>query len=171
MASYNQAPPETPPAGDMIRPTLDDVRRDTSRMLQNYMAARAQERLPEPFPPTLADGVGWWLNCLTEPEKPFERPSLVNSQRGDFWIYPYRDRNRYLLTRFLGLDGAERRTIAAAREEGIHWRGDDPQFLRQVYVEHAKMAEMGAEKYIPEAFRQMRQMIAKMEKRTAKMKA
>lgn len=86
-----------------------------------------------------------------------EAPQRITRRDGsEAWRWPYLDRCLVLARRFLRLPAAEQRTILAAREDGIAWRGDDLETFMRIVGEHYRMRELGAQAYRAEALSQLR---------------
>jgi len=78
-----------------------------------------------------ATATGWFLH-LVEPEHRTERPKeqSLRKKDGGTWLWPYAERIKYLLRKYLMAPLELQQLVVAAREDGIFWRGDDyPDFI------------------------------------------
>ena len=86
-------------------------------------------------------------------------PVTMRSDReAQRWECPWQRRLLAAFTTFVGLPLRHREIIAAAREDGIFWRGDEvtdaagnPGIFIRMYDETLTMREMGASAYIQQA--------------------
>ena len=130
-------------------PTLDTLRADVAEHLRGWKGAA-----PHYLPTDPAQAAHVWLKVLEGP-KDGEQPH--RTAKG--WRWPYADRVVYCLRRYLQLELSGQKTVIAAREDRIAWRGDDIEFFSQVIEQTFAMREVGREKYIAEARKTARAVI------------
>lgn len=69
--------------------------------------------------------VDWFLNLVGQPNK-IDGPRLIRTKTGSHWQWPYAERSIFLSRKFMKSAADFKKFIIAAREDGIFWRGDDP---------------------------------------------
>jgi len=94
----------------------------------------------------------WWLN-LIEQQKSYEKPRKVssNSSKPDkpvfHWVWPYAEKVKNLLIKYLQSDKKLQKLIQAAREDKIYWRGDDFDMFVNIINETELMRKIGIVEY------------------------
>lgn len=72
------------------------------------------------------------------------------------FVWPYAERVKYLLLKFLSSDHRLQNLIVAAREDNIFWRGDEFDEFVTLIDQYEKMRSMPKGKYRKQSFREMR---------------
>ena len=100
--------------------------------------------------------VEWFLN-LVEPQHRTERPKEQSSRKkdGGTWLWPYAERAKYLLRKYLEAPIKLQQVVVAAREDKIFWRGEDYPFFVCVIDDTEKMRELGIVEYRRQARAEM----------------
>lgn len=98
-----------------------------------------------------------WLSVL-EPHRKRDAPE--RTAKG--WRWPYADRVEYCLQRYLRLSFEDQKTVIAAREDKIFWRGDDIQLFATIIHETLRMREVGRDEYMREVRQRIRSIQTKI---------
>lgn len=93
--------------------------------------------IPKELPPSKDDAVKYLLGLFEPADEHWERPvTEVGRYSGEpHTQYPYVDRVRYLTRKYIGATKDTRKLIAAAREDGVFWRGEDERTFAAVIHE------------------------------------
>jgi len=126
------------------RPGLDNLKADMLDILNAAKMDHPVHAMPTHEP----TAVGWFLN-LVELEHRTERPKEQSSRKkeGGAWVWPYAERVKYLLRKYLMAPLELQQLVVAAREDKIFWRGDDYPFFVCVIDETEKMRGLGLVEY------------------------
>lgn len=147
---------------ETIETSLGEKKRSTRDECLDLIRERENSDRPWPhaMPMYAQDAVEWFLS-LIEPPDPFtDRPRWIATHNGGgFWQEPYVDRVIACLKRYLNADEGLQRTIVAAREDDIPWRGDDERVFRLVIEETERMREMGRDAYREAGRRKFRALV------------
>lgn len=152
------------------KPSWQSVRVELNQIASEWLAMADRTELPPPMPGNLGNGIGWFLQNIIEPEKPYEGPRQVSGPLGVRWEYPFSRRAIHAFRTFLGMSEQSRRDLTEIiQNTGLHWRGDElPLFYRMA----AEYEEMQADKpkYIRQAFANMKAMASKQDARNSKLR-
>lgn len=124
-----------------------------------------RERLPWPSDVPQGERLASWWSSMQEPYEPaLERPRQVPVLGGDEYRteYPYHDRMRETLWRYLCAPQSLRRLVVAAREDGHWWRGEDAAMLLGIMAERERMADMGSSAYRQRSMARARELLQGM---------
>ena len=121
-------------------PTLNGLKTDLASKLSGH-------RLPIMMPQEPSQAVDWWLKMQFKHNE-FESPRKMFSKSDNgrwVWIWPFADRIKYNLNKFLGLDQDFQKLICSAREDKIYWNGDERDFFMKIISETFAMREIRSE--------------------------
>ena len=99
------------------------------------------------------NGAAKWFMGRMEPQQRYEGMTLESTVRGDgeYWKFPYLDRMKYLLKKYMELPDGDQAVIIGCCEEGVFWRGETLKHFYEaetsVYNEIMRMREIGASEY------------------------
>lgn len=103
---------------------------------------------PAGMPIDVETAAKWFLAMIEPVNDQRERPRQVNVIGGGTrTVYPYLERVRHCLHRFLRADRDFQRYVHSASEDGVYWRGEDQRMFRTVVDETLVMREIGTEEY------------------------
>ncbi|WP_435310659.1 hypothetical protein [Primorskyibacter sedentarius] len=131
--------------------TDDRLYQRLSDILENWQ--QQSRRWPVQMPRELCDAVPWWINmqeAAGKHETPY-RKAVLGKDGELVWMFPYIERLAYTLQQFLHMPHDAQKTIIAAREDSIFWRGDDMPFFTRVIHETLRMREIGLDAYKAES--------------------
>ena len=100
--------------------------------VEQMLTRRGSDGLPDAMPKTVRAATAWILDVLLDGPAPDESIRQRATASGPAWDTPYRDRAVYLARKFLRLDEGDMGAVCEYARLGIHWRGDDQDFLRRV---------------------------------------
>ena len=100
--------------------------------VEQMLSRRGSDGLPDAMPKTVRAATAWILDVLLDGPAPDESIRQRATASGPAWDTPYRDRAVYLARKFLRLDEGDMGAVCEYARLGIHWRGDDQDFLRRV---------------------------------------
>ena len=138
---------------DHSMPTINDLKAALIDFITRWPQGKVPDRLKH------ADAADWFLKLL-EPHKPHEAPHKVTVQgRGNEthhrWIWVYETRVKNCLAIYLTFSYEQQKTIVAAREDKIFWRGDDFDYFMDVVNETLRMRYMGIAEYRKQCLERM----------------
>ena len=109
-----------------------------SAEVEQMLARRGSDGLPDSVPKTVKMAAAWILDVLIDPPADDETIRRVPAFTGFRWETPYRDRAVYLANKFLRLPPDEQATVCAYVRTGIRWRGDSIEFLALLAAERLR---------------------------------
>ena len=126
------------------RPILDNLKADMLDIFNTVTMDHPVHAMPRDSGQALI-----WFLTLVESEHRTERSTHVSgrNKHGKSWQWPYADRVKHLLHKYLVAPLDLQQLVVAAREDGIYWRGDDYLFFVCVIDETEKMRDLGLDEY------------------------
>jgi len=128
-------------------PTLSALKGELASMLRGF-----NKPLPAPFSVDILQSVDQWVR-MQDPHDKFDAPYRPKKA----WAWPYADRLKGNLKKYLQIDVEFQGLIISAAEDGIFWRGEDRNFFNLVIDEALTLRETTLDEYKAGAREQYRQ--------------
>ena len=109
-----------------------------SAEVEQMLARRGSNGLPDGVPKTVKMAASWILDVLIDPPADDETIRRAPAFTGFRWETPYRDRAVYLANKFLRLPPDDQAAVCAYSRAGIRWRGDGVEFLALLAAERLR---------------------------------
>jgi len=132
-------------ANNLKQPTFDDLVDQLARIIKS---SKKSVKLPaQPI-----EAAERFITIIGN-QKPNEKIRLITNvkKNREFYIWPYAENAKYLLTKFLNASFELQTIVIAAREDGIYWRGDELDIFYKIIEETEKMKSMGLVEYKKQA--------------------
>jgi hypothetical protein len=127
----------------MPKPGFAELTNDLKRMLGQVQP----DKWPAMMPVEHGSAAAWFIRIVGsehEAERPYQRSYRTGVVS---WIWPYADRVKVLLHKFLKADPLLQQTIVAAAEDNIRWHGHDLDHFMHLINEVERMREVGVTAY------------------------
>lgn len=127
------------------QPTFDDLVNELVRIIK--LSKKSVKLAAQPF-----EAAKQFLDIIGK-QKTNEKIKLLTSvkKNKEFYVWPYAENAKYLLTKFLNASFELQTIVIAAREDNIYWRGDDLEYFYIMINETEKMRSMGIVEYKKQA--------------------